>query len=74
MANRQVRITNIAADNTKILQLKNCKVHVILNDGSSTFGILDSVESDKLTLLNGRLKKQTFQINHIYEIYSDTTA
>jgi hypothetical protein len=71
MSIRQHRLDSIDKIREKIGELIGTKITLVLSDSTAVFGQLKEVQSDAVVVMNGRLKKNSFNFSVIKELYFD---
>lgn len=72
MSTRQLRLTSPELIRKHLDRLSGKKINVVLHDRTVIFGEVFHVSTESLGIVNGRLKKITYPIKEIAEIYFDT--
>jgi hypothetical protein len=74
MSTRQLRLTSVDSIRKNLNRLSGKNITLVLTDNTVMFGKVLDVQSDGLVIVNGRLKKATFTLTDISEIYFDSIA
>jgi small nuclear ribonucleoprotein (snRNP)-like protein len=72
MSNRQLRISHQAEISKRIHDFIGKRIHIVLKDSTSFFGILRQVSSGSIILENMRTKTVSHDMTTIAEIYIDS--
>jgi len=72
MGTRQLRLSDPAEIKSRISNFLGKKINIVLLDNTVMFGELKEVNSSGILLLNMRMKKITYPLTQIAEVYLDT--
>jgi hypothetical protein len=71
LSKRQIRISDPIQIQNKIGEFVKKSITVVFNDSRTIFGLLLAVDGNTVSLQNRRLKKITFPLADISEIFTD---
>ena len=74
MATRQLRISDVQQIRRQVGQFVGKKINIVLHDGTAMLGILKAANDQEIVLQNMSLRKQSYPISKITEIYIDSLA
>jgi len=74
MGTKQLRITGTAQIKNRISEFKGREINLVLTDSTVHVGRLLDVTENKIVLKNMRLKRMSFPLQNILELYNDTKA
>jgi hypothetical protein len=74
MSTRQLRLTSVDSIRKNLNRLSGKNITLVLTDKTVMFGKVLDAQSDGLVIVNGRLKKATYTLTDISEIYFDSIA
>jgi len=72
MGTRQLRLSDPDQIKSRIRNCLGKKISIVLADNVVVFGVLKDVSSTEILLLNMRLKKISYPLTKIAEVYLDT--
>jgi hypothetical protein len=71
LSKKQIRISDPALIQKRIGEFVKKSITVVFNDSRTVFGLLMAVDGNTISLQNRRLKKITFPLADISEIFTD---
>ncbi|MEJ1239531.1 hypothetical protein WBG78_15450 [Chryseolinea sp. T2] len=74
MATRQLRISDVQQIRQQVGQLVGKKINIVLHDGTAMLGILKASNDHEIVLQNMAMRKQSYPLSKITEIYIDSLA
>ena len=69
---RQLRINDISKIRERMREFAGKQITLVLHDGRTTTGKVDTITGDDVSLLNQRSKLMRFRYNDVAELYFDT--
>ena len=72
MHTRQLRLNDISKITARMQEFAGKNITLVLHDGRTTTGKVETIAADSVSLLNQRNKSMTFRFNDVAELYFDT--
>lgn len=69
---RQLRINDISKIKERMGEFAGKQITLVLHDGRTTTGKVETITGDNISLLNHRNRSMTFRYNDVAELYFDT--
>jgi len=71
MQKRLLRLSHPTIIRQRLTEFLGKKINIVQQDNTVIFGELTAVDNDRFTMKNMRMKKMTYPITTIYELYLD---
>jgi hypothetical protein len=74
MSTKQLRLSDPDHIKKRIKSFLGKKINIVMADNTAMFGILKEVTETEILLVNMRLKRRSYPLNTIVEVYLDTVV